>query len=1010
MTMRQPLASPPSLQRYRLQLSLPGMIAIGLCLVLVAGCGDKTKDSSTSGKTGKIDIPEPEDKTKTKSEDRSTTIKNAIAEAIKQLNANNPDGAMKEVQKVLLLDGTNDEALFIAARVRAAQNRIDDAVQVLDQIPSDSPGYLPALGQSAQWLAEAGDLSAAERRLKDLIAKEPRSIEARRLLIRLFNAQGRRWESRTHLYALVQLGDFSMDEVSMLVDFAEPFGEPKLFEAAVRFSPSDTYVQLAAVRSLLYKNRFLDAEPKLKSMHQRNPERLEIWIWHGFALASLEKVDELPEWLSKAPEGFAKHPQYWMTRGKWAEVIENSELAARCYAEAIRVDNRHLGAHNRLAEQLIALNLVEQGEMFRLRAAKIAEMASLSQDTIRKSAPPDAKSRMIKGYLELGDPYLSMAWKLIDATQQSASQETLAKLQQELTELNKQRPKLDGTPLLASLPLDSWKLEDNPTASNVITKVAAVDSKVGFSDQAANLGLDAPYDNGADMSKPGLLIFEGNGGGAGVLDYDLDGFPDIYFSDAGGKPGVQDGNHAKRLYRSVDGMKFQRVEQLASLLDIGYGHGIGVGDIDQDGFPDLLVGNFGWSHLYRNQGDGTFAEWMIPQPKSDEAWTSSVAIADIDGDFLPELVIATYISGEDCKTRICGTPGTEAKNCPPNEFPPCPDRILVNQGDGSWLLADSDLLKSINNGRTLGVLVTNLDGKNGNEVYLSNDVSANHLLQSGPKDSAGKWTLTEQAGVRGVALDAFGRAQASMGIACGDVDRNGLLDMITTNFLNDVTTLYLQSTPGQFKDGTRRARLHLFAAEMLGFGCQLADVDNDGWLDLVVVNGHIDDYSKIGVPFKMVPQFLHNEKGMFHWQKTNSPGPYFDQPALGRGLATLDFNNDHRVDLLATHLDRPAALLRNDTTNDNHFFELELVGVKCDREAIGAVVTLESGSERWVTAVTAGDGYVCSSQRLLHIGIGHQESVDRLTIQWPNGDAETFEKLPIDQRLLVVQGQEPTKR
>ncbi len=245
-------------------------------------------------------------------------------------------------------------------------------------------------------------------------------------------------------------------------------------------------------------------------------------------------------------------------------------------------------------------------------------------------------------------------------------------------------------------------------------------------------------------------------------------------------------------------------------------------------------------------------------------------------------------------------------------------------------------------------MATNLDGKNGLDVFISNDVSPNNLLQSYPGVEEGRWTLREEGGRRGVALDASGRAQASMGIACGDVDRNGLPDLIVTNFLRDVNTLYLQKSPGMFVDGTQKGRLHINSLEFLGWGCQLVDLDDDGWLDLTLVNGHIDDYTPIGDPYRMVPQVFRNRQGVFAWEQKSVPGAYFREPALGRALATLDFDRDHKIDFVATHLDRPAALIRNMTESTNHWLELELVGVHCERDAIGAFVTCETKEGKWI--------------------------------------------------------------
>jgi hypothetical protein len=226
-----------------------------------------------------------------------------------------------------------------------------------------------------------------------------------------------------------------------------------------------------------------------------------------------------------------------------------------------------------------------------------------------------------------------------------------------------------------------------------------------------------------------------------------------------------------------------------------------------------------------------------------------------------------------------------------------------------------------------------------------------------------------------------------------------------TNFYNEVSTLYLQTLPGVFVDGTRRSKLGVFTLDQLSFGSQLSDLDNDGWLDFIAVNGHIDDLRTENVPWQMPTQILRNVQGEFQWLRNPAPGKYFEGKYVGRGLQSLDYNVDGKPDLVATHLDRPAALLENRTQSNHNFIQFELVGTRCERAAIGAVLHIQSGKESWVTSLCDGEGYFGSNQHLLHVGIGAQSSIDSVKCTWPNGSVETLPNLQPNRRYRWVEGQ-----
>ena len=243
-----------------------------------------------------------------------------------------------------------------------------------------------------------------------------------------------------------------------------------------------------------------------------------------------------------------------------------------------------------------------------------------------------------------------------------------------------------------------------------------------------------------------------------------------------------------------------------------------------------------------------------------------------------------------------------------------------------------------------------------------------------------------------------------MGIASGDFDRNGTLDLHVTNFENEPVNLFLQSTDGVFIDEVNRKGLGQTSFGVLGFGTQAADFDNDGWLDLAVLNGHVYDGRVDDIPFRMLPQLFEGNRDGFLLHSETKAGDYWSGKKLGRTLVTLDWNQDGRVDLLASHLDRPIALLQNNAPGQS-WIQFELVGTVSEREAIGAEVQVVAGGERWTGWQIGGDGLMCSNESVIHFGIGDKTEPVSVEIQWPSGSRTVVDDLPINRRYLIVEGQ-----
>jgi hypothetical protein len=298
-----------------------------------------------------------------------------------------------------------------------------------------------------------------------------------------------------------------------------------------------------------------------------------------------------------------------------------------------------------------------------------------------------------------------------------------------------------------------------------------------------------------------------------------------------------------------------------------------------------------------------------------------------------------------------------------------------------------------------------LDDQNGNDLFVANDTRENTLWISQPNngsdDSRHRFSLVEQARLRGCATGSLGELQGCMGIATGDFDRNERFDMYVTNYYNEPSNLFLQQDAGLFIDGASLYSARESSVPKVGFGTQATDLESDGWLDLVVLNGHAVDRRDKGEPLQMMPQIYRGSRGMMN--ETTPDEQYWKMPTLGRALARWDYNRDGRMDFLANHLDRSVAVLKNESVGGN-WVQIELVGTLSERDATGCKVILHCADQSWVSWVTAGDGYFCTNEPVLHVGIDQSTEIDRMEIQWPSGLEQQIRGLKINGRYLVIEG------
>ncbi len=914
---------------------------------------------------------------------------------------------------LLQIEPRDADVLRLLPEVCLQTGRTHEAIQWLEQgaelSKSPSDGFL-ATGARA---FELGLSLEAERLCRRSLELEPKSLKTYSQLARLCLAWGRGTELR-HVIAEADSAGVALEGDPLLlwlwvigdrVHWLEEDSRQWL-ELAHREQPDEPFVAAALVHSWLAEKRvdrageIVDAFPRTSSLG------LPSWPMALAATAvAFETKDfgEANSLLGPFTDGGEEQAATWFWRGKLWSRFDEKRAAWLAFTRASELDPFFVAALHERGRLLVpaidpqaerALEITTRTDELVRRCMQLAQSTRPHWDDLQAVAVLGAElgatrwTQLVCRLAEQQDASIRWPEKVAAIRNLSTGKLSVGKPPPISDELTLDLLSGKGRSFAAR----KTTQKKRPLAERKTTQTTDETPRLAFAETTRELRLHFVYEFG---HSPQRWLMETLGGGVAVLDFDADGWPDLFFAQGGSLDanGTNEAGFGK-LLRNVQGESLLDVTDSSQAIVRRYSHGCAVGDNNDDGFADLLVCQYCGLTLLLNQGDGTWQEQTESAGLANDRWNTSASFVDLDRDGDLDLYVARYCRAPlTPDLRVCRT-GERAEPCRPNAYPAEPDAVFENLGDGRFADRSIDWGIASQTGYGLGVIAADFDLDGVPEVFVGNDSTHNFLWHM-PNGRRGVMGFADRSLVAGVAVDGSGRAEASMGIACGDIDGDERLDLFVTTFFDETSTLFHSVGGTQFDDETQHRGLSNAGQRLMGWGAQFFDADNDGWLDLALVNGHLHDRPQR-------PQFYRNQRGHFA-DESASAGSYFTAPKLGRSLATWDYNCDGRVDLVVSHQREPASVLRNDSRAGRSLV-LRLIGSRSPRDATGAIVRARVGDQWIMRLVSTQGGYLSANSADVVIGLGAADAVDELVVNWPSGSSQRFTELAAGSRFLIREG------
>jgi tetratricopeptide (TPR) repeat protein len=895
------------------------------------------------------------------------------------------------------------EAIFELGVCEQVRGQAEAALAAFARVPRDSEWAGWSDVRSSRIEMDRGHFARCEELLLRANGLPgPHVAEARWGLVLLLRMEGRFDEARRFMedgFASLSSPVVSLRRLYKLdVDPFPVEGVRRALDRASKQAPNDDRVWLARAHLAVRKGDFPDAKRWLTACLGRRPEDPVVWRMKlELGLAS-DDLDEVKLALPHLPAHLEPPNRIASLRAWLAKREVDVEAERKALHELIELNPADTRALDRLARLEAEAGRISEATKIRGSLRAIEQDRKAYIGLLASSSPQSHAAELSRLALRLGRRFDSQRWAELAAPDADHRRAAVSEKNSSTVPRDRAAPYgLRPAPLSEALP-EFWH---SPTRASSVSATRGQPARVipRFTDDAQSSGLTFIQDNGARSG--GLIPPVTASGGVGLIDFDNDGWLDVYCVQAG--PFPPSGNSPRsgdRLFKNRGDGTFEDVSERSGIAAMagGYGHGVAVGDYDNDGRADLFVTR--WRHyaLYRNRGDGSFEDVTEKAGLGgDRDWPTSAAFADLDGDGDLDLYVCHYFKWDEKDSRKCSDPNDPTiYRCLPLDFESLPDHVFRND-HGRFIDVTKEAGIRDTNGRGLGVLAADLDEDGRIDLFVANDMSANYLFRN-----LGGFRFEEVGLESGVAGNASGTFQAGMGVACGDLDGDGRLDLAVTNFYNESTTFFRNMGRGLFADETTAVGLAVASRYLLGFGIAFLDANNDGRLDLITANGHVHD-GRPQFPWKMPVQlFLGDTRGRLTDVSRDS-GPPFDVLRMGRGLAAGDLNNDGRIDVLVVSQNEPLVFLHNQT-DGGHFVTLQLEGTASNHGAVGAIVTLKCGSGQQISPCLGGGSYQSASDPRIHFGLGESRQIDWVEVRWPSGRRDRFEELEADRAYRLREG------